>query len=188
MTRTPRSRREALLLRGIDDYDTWPAAEKRSRHVDQGKLCTHWTNHRITCDEYDDMRARAAQRCEICRKPEGEAYFDRLVVDHLDGSGIHIVRGMLCQYCNNTVMGCMDGTRSWGSQSWRLRDRALVYVANSWDLPSAAQWPTVISELDARLRARRYGAKVPAALVDQYSKSWAVLVAPPGVAKNLETK
>ncbi len=61
----------------------------------------HHRIYALTCDEYEALLARAAARCELCRKPAVEEYNGKLVIDHEGRIGNRIaVRGLLCQKCN----------------------------------------------------------------------------------------
>jgi hypothetical protein len=182
VTFIPLTRDQALMARGIDDYERRPLTKTQTRHVKPGSVCTHWLGHRVTCDEYDDMSARAAGHCEICRKPATEEWGHQLVVDHFDGPGLNIVRGLLCRRCNS-VMACMDGNKNWGVPTWSLRDRALIYLANSWDTPTLEQWPALIAEVERRLLRRKYKPNVPADLLERYRIPWPTLLIPTALLK-----
>lgn len=169
---TPITRGQALIARGLLSYETNPSHKSQARHTKPGQVCHHWIRHRVTCDEYDDMHARAAGHCEICGTPETGTPRKRLVVDHFQGGGLHIVRGLLCDYCNNTVMSCMDGTKNWSEQSWRLQNEALSYAANSWHRASEDQWATIAREVAARLNAREYSPRVSAEYKARYALPW----------------
>lgn len=185
MTFIPLTRDQALMARGIEDYERRPPTKTQIRHVKPGSICTHWASHRVTCDEYDDMSARAAGHCEICRKPVGESRGEQLVVDHFDGPGLNIVRGLVCYRCNS-VMACMDGNKNWGEATWSLRDRALIYLVNSWDAPTVEQWPVVIAEVERRMLRRTYKGHVSAELRARYLAPWPTLVIPTALLINHE--
>ena len=132
-----------------------PSAKDQTRHHPEGKLCHHWHEHRLTCDEYDSLRARAAGRCEICGTPEAETGGKRLVVDHFSGGDFYLVRGLLCDRCN-AVMSCLDGRKRWGANQ-RWEPAARVYQAMSWHQPTDEQWQR-IGRIQAAYRRRLYRA------------------------------
>src|SRR4051812_19457719 len=82
-----------------------PSRKTETRHSKAGKTCHHFVYHRLTCDEYDALRERAAGRCEICGTAEADTGGRRLVVDHFHGGKLHLIRGLLCDSCN-VVMSC----------------------------------------------------------------------------------
>ncbi|MBA9005860.1 endonuclease domain-containing protein [Thermomonospora cellulosilytica] len=86
-------------------------------------VCATHTDHKLACEEYDALRARAGDRCEIC----GETSALTLHIDHdrrIDA--IHAVRGLLCAACN-VFMGRVDqGARDWPA--------AEEYERNAWYL------------------------------------------------------
>lgn len=119
-----------------------------TRHHPKGKTCHHFVFHGLTCDEYDALRARANGHCEICGVAEEETRSGYLVVDHCEEQGLHLVRGMLCHYCNNVVMCCFDGRKPWSETSRRWEAKAREYVANSWRkvTPEALAWVAAEAE------------------------------------------
>lgn len=105
-----------------------------TRHHPDGKLCHHFAHHRLTCDEYDALRARAAGRCEICGIAEEHTPRGVLDVDHFEARGVRFTRGLLCRKCNSGVMACIDGRKVWGAnRKWEAKARE--YEANSWEKP-----------------------------------------------------
>lgn len=133
-----------------------PSRRTETRHSVTGKTCHHFEYHRLTCDDYDRLRERAAGRCEICGTPEAETGGKRLVVDHFQGRGVRLIRGLLCDSCN-AVMSCVDGTKRWGANR-RWESKALDYQAASWEQPSPGQLATMLAEQagrSARIYARR---------------------------------
>lgn len=103
-----------------------------TRHHPKGKTCHHFLYHWLTCDEYDALRARADGHCEICGIAEEQTKRGSLVIDHCETQGLHVVRGLLCDFCNTVVMRSFARGRTWGraSEPWDAEARA--YVANSW--------------------------------------------------------
>lgn len=123
-----------------------------TRHHALGKTCHHFQYHRLTCDEYDKLHARAGGQCELCGTAQKETGGKRLVVDHFELDGARFVRGLLCDKCN-AVMSCLDGTKTWGqNRSWETL--ALAYEAKAWQQPTAEQWVRIqaIRERGGRLR------------------------------------
>ena len=59
----------------------------------------------ITSEDYDRLLAHQGGKCAICRKPPGRI---RLAVDHCHRA--KKVRGLLCAYCNNKVIGNLTQT------------------------------------------------------------------------------
>jgi hypothetical protein len=117
-----------------------PSRKDQTRHHPKGKTCHHWQHHWLTCDEYDQLRARAAGACEICRTPEAETGGRRLVIDHFEDrqARLWFIRGLVCDRCN-TVMSCFDGHKPWGANR-RWEAAAREYEARSWQQPSPEQW------------------------------------------------
>lgn len=109
-----------------------PSRKTETRHHPLGKTCHHFIYHGLTCDSYDELRARAGGHCEICGIAEEETRRGSLEVDHCEKQGLHVVRGMLCHYCNNVVMCCLDGKKPWGEASRRWEAKAREYEADSW--------------------------------------------------------
>jgi hypothetical protein len=117
------------------------AAFKRaqSRHSKSGNQCHHFTYHRLTCDQYDGLLARAGGLCEMCKTAESETGGQRLVVDHFQSNQarIRVVRGMVCDACNS-AMSCLDGNKRWGPRRGVLEPQARMYQARVLrDLPLA---------------------------------------------------
>jgi hypothetical protein len=137
-----------------------PRRKDQNRHHPEGKTCHHFHEHGLTCDEFDDLHARAAGRCEICGTPEAETGGKRLVIDHFQdwATRIRIIRGLLCDKCN-VVMSCIDGHKRWGAnRKWETRARE--YQANSWQQPTAEQWELIAAyQLRCGLRVYRNSAR-----------------------------
>jgi hypothetical protein len=103
-----------------------PSRRTENRHTANGSTCHHFQRYGITCNEYDDLRARADGRCEICQRDEEEVPGQTLLIDHVHDSERPVVRGLICARCNS-VMACHDGTKKWGPSSQRLADKARAY-------------------------------------------------------------
>lgn len=101
-----------------------------TRHHPQGKVCHHFARFKLTCNEFDELRERAAGACEICLTPESQTGGSRLVIDHFSSPTECYIRGLLCDRCN-TVMACFDGTKKWG-QNRIWEPAAQRYAESSW--------------------------------------------------------
>ena len=105
-------------------------------HSRAGVLCHHAAQHGMSCEEYNDLRARAGGHCEICGVDEKETWRGYLVVDHFHGkNGASVTRGMPCDWCNQSVMQCLDGLKPWG-ENRAYEEAARAYERNPWDQPS----------------------------------------------------
>jgi hypothetical protein len=123
--------------------DATPSRTTETRHHPEGKTCHHFQYHGLTCDEYDELHARADGHCEICGTPEAETGGRRLVVDHFQdwATRARFIRGLICDKCN-VVMSCVDGHKRWGAnREWK--ERAHAYQANSWQQPTPEQWLSI---------------------------------------------
>lgn len=120
-------------------YNSWVTSlrQTETRHHPEGKTCHHYAYHRLTCDEYDALRARAGGRCEICGTPEEDTPRGYLLIDHFAMKRIRFIRGLICGKCNSGVMPCVDGRKVWGvNRQWEAKARE--YEANSWQKPNEA--------------------------------------------------
>lgn len=111
-------------------------------------LCTHFA-YDLSCAAYDEMRDRAADACEICRTPDGETKRGRLVIDHFQGGGLFIVRGLLCDKCNS-VMSRHDRNAPWGPAPLPWKDEARAYHLNAFGKPS----PDELRRADEHIQSR----------------------------------
>lgn len=129
-----------------------PNRRTETRHHPLGKTCHHFAQHSLTCDQYDELLARASGHCELCSLPEAETGGKRLVVDHFQGGGVYLVRGLICDRCNST-MSCLDENKPWGpKRTWEAA--AWAYEARSWQRPTPEQMALIEAER-ARRRAHR---------------------------------
>lgn len=83
----------------------------------QSYPCSH-RRYLLTCAEYDELRARAQDRCEICRRNAV------LFVDHDWDLGWWAARGLLCRSCN--AKHAVDGMAA------TTDERIHAYLANPW--------------------------------------------------------
>ncbi|WP_434593441.1 endonuclease domain-containing protein [Streptomyces sp. A5-4] len=109
--------------------------------------------HRLTCDEYEAMRDRAQERCEICNRPDRETPRGELVIDHFQGGGAWFVRGLLCDRCNS-VMQRHDGTAPWGPASRPFAAKARAYHLNAFGAPSKETLQLADAAIHSRLERR----------------------------------
>lgn len=105
-------------------------------------VCHHRVIYGLTCDQYEDMRARAAGVCPVCKIDEKDTPRGWLVIDHFHGSyyvpGSAFIRGLICDWCNQSVMQAHDGLKPWGKTNRQYREAAAEYERNSWQEPSEA--------------------------------------------------
>lgn len=74
------------------------------------KQCTH-RGYYLTCAQFDAMRWRADDRCEICGVRAEQVQKRPLYIDHDGrlGNGFDHVRGLLCARCNTRLRWCDNG-------------------------------------------------------------------------------
>lgn len=138
-----------------------PAAVRRTNYGHQMRpdlRCTHAQPcYRLTCDEYDAMRDRAGDRCEICNRLDVETPRGELVIDHFqDEGGPCFVRGLLCDRCNS-VMQRHDGLAHWGPRSRPWAEKARAYHLNAFRRPSEETYRQADEVIRQRAeRLRRY--------------------------------
>lgn len=137
--------------------------------MDHGRCTTH-EFYGLDCTQFEALRERAADACELCRTPGGTTHRTRLRIDHSGASGrgvpldIAKVRGLLCE-ADNTRMGKAESRRT----STNYTEAQIAYVANSfWSNPET--WPNVHPAV-ARVRAavaeaNRASDKLTAAIAD----------------------
>jgi hypothetical protein len=129
-------------------------------HVGPGKLCTHWS-YGVSCDEYDQLRARSGNCCEVCRTPEPETVRGALVIDHYESGDVFFVRGLLCDRCNS-VMARHDRRQVWGEKTRPWAGRAAEYHRNAWGA-TAEQLAAAADQIANRIPwTRRIGGYNPA--------------------------
>lgn len=126
-----------------------PSRRTETRHATPGNACTHFLKFGMTCDEYDQLKARAASRCELCQTPEEKTTRGSLVIDHFEGGGIWFVRGLLCDRCN-AVMSRHDRTATWGPSSLPWAEKAREYHLNAFGEPSPEDFERAEDCIQAR--------------------------------------
>ncbi len=84
----------------------------------------HWNcahrNYRLTCGEFDQLRRRAGDKCEICRSGPMPGPRGMLFIDHDEMKGKWAVRGLLCNTCNSSL----------GLSHFAASRKAQAYLAN----------------------------------------------------------
>ncbi|WP_329368867.1 endonuclease VII domain-containing protein [Streptomyces sp. NBC_00669] len=113
--------------------------------------CLHATVYGLTCAQYEEMRDRAGDCCELCRTPGPETPRGSLVIDHFDGMGVNFVRGLLCDRCN-ALMSRYDGTAPWGPSTEHRKDEAHAYHLAAYGAPSAEDFARANKVLTDRQR------------------------------------
>ncbi|MYX33444.1 MULTISPECIES: endonuclease domain-containing protein [unclassified Streptomyces] len=113
------------------------------------RRCTH-DLYRLSCAQYDAMRDRAQDRCEICGVLDRETPRGQLVIDHFEARGVFFVRGLLCDRCNS-VMQRHDRSAPWGPRSLPFADKARAYHLNAFGEPG----PDRLRRADEAIRNRR---------------------------------
>lgn len=83
-----------------------------------GRPCRH-RSYWLSCEDFDRLRARALDRCEICGTRGSDTGHGELHIDHDPALGDWAVRGLLCSRCN-TSLHRLDS------------DAARAYLANPW--------------------------------------------------------
>jgi len=101
-------------------------------------LCNH-TAYGLTCEDYEAMRDRAQDSCEICGTPDHETKRGQLVIDHFQAKNLFFVRGLLCDRCNS-VMSRHDRTAPWGPATLPFAEKARAYHLNASSHPSAEEF------------------------------------------------
>jgi hypothetical protein len=120
-----------------------------TRHATPGNTCNHFQKYGLTCDEYDQLRARSEGRCELCRTPEVKTVRGALVIDHFEGGGVFFVRGLLCDRCNS-VMSRHDRTAEWGPSSLPWESKAREYHLRAFGCPNPEEFALAEAYIAAR--------------------------------------
>lgn len=124
----PTSKSVALYNSGVNET---PVVRPFNRHVDPSKICHHFQRFDLDCDEYDQLRKRAAGRCEICKTPEEDTTRGRLIIEHYHHGDLWFVRGLVCDKCNR-VMASHDRSIAWGPATRPHAERAAEFHRNAW--------------------------------------------------------
>ncbi|KAB7850161.1 endonuclease domain-containing protein [Streptomyces mobaraensis] len=129
-------------------------------HAPEGKKCHHLHEYGLDCWEYEELRTRANECCEICGVGEGAVYKQLLHIDHCHETGRP--RGLLCPKCN-AVMACYDGRKRWGANR-RWEEKAALYVAlfrmwRAYGRATARMGTTQVDDMIDHIRAtiRKHG-------------------------------
>lgn len=101
--------------------------------------CQHKAYY-LTCDQYDTMRWRSGDRCEICRVRAEEVQKRPLYIDHDGrlGNGQDHVRGLVCARCNHRLSLCDSGRVLPDEAQQRYLDDAWFWA---WLPPQRLQLP-----------------------------------------------
>lgn len=91
------------------------------------KNCHHRALYGLSCAQYDGLRWRSGDRCEICGVRAEEVYRGLLYIDHDNrlGNGWNHVRGLVCSKCNSALRYVDNGFRKPTPAQQR-------YLDNSW--------------------------------------------------------
>jgi len=85
---------------------------KKNYKKDKEKVIARLLKSRygLTFEQYNKILKRQNYECAICGKTEKENK-RRLAVDHSHKT--NFIRGLLCVYCNNKLMGCLCDDRNY---------------------------------------------------------------------------
>jgi len=100
-----------------------------------GKLCQHWEIYRLTCEEFEQLRARSGGRCEICGIAEEDTPRGYLIIEHYHHQDVWFVRGLVCDRCNH-LMACHDRSAVWGPVTRPRAHLAAEFHRNGWGATS----------------------------------------------------
>lgn len=145
---------ERMSLTGM----TWPPSLRTDYGHGSGPsgACLHATVYDLTCAQYEEMRDRARDCCELCSTPGPRTARGALVIDHFEAPGVRFVRGLLCDRCN-ALMARHDGTAPWGPSTQARAEAARRYHLAAYGRPTAEELSradTVIAERTRALAAR----------------------------------
>ncbi|WP_405759520.1 endonuclease VII domain-containing protein [Streptomyces sp. NBC_01420] len=131
-----------------------PAGRRTDYGHDNGNAgtCRHATAYGLTCTQYEAMRDRARDCCELCATPGPETGRGALVIDHFSSKKVSFVRGLLCDRCN-ALMARHDGTAPWGPSTEHRRDEARTYHLAAFAAPTAEQYARADEVIAERCRA-----------------------------------
>jgi hypothetical protein len=90
-----------------------------ARTLPDHEQCVNHRRYRLSCQQYEQLLARAEGICEICRRPLARGPRGKLAIDHCGPQWA--VRGLLCNGCNGLLMD--DNTDFDGAEE---------YLANAW--------------------------------------------------------
>lgn len=114
--------------------------------------CLHATVYGLTCAQYEEMRDRARDCCELCSTPGPRTARGALVIDHFEGVGVRFVRGLLCDRCN-ALMARHDGTAPWGPSTQARAEAARRYHLAAYGRPTAEELSRADAVIEERTRA-----------------------------------
>lgn len=95
-----------------------------------GHSTCHHRIYSLTCEEFDELLARANGRCEKCGAAETDTPIGHLLIDHDSGlgTGWDHVRGMLCSRCNTAFRYVDNGSREPSLEQKRYLDEAWYWT------------------------------------------------------------
>lgn len=108
----------------------------------------HHGIYRLTCEEFDALWQRSGGRCELCGVLETETKRGRLNIDH-DQRSYHLVRGLLCDWCNGVVMRRADEGRA-----KYITEETARYAADPW-IPRGTPVPPPVNIKTTRAYRRK---------------------------------
>src|ERR1700761_6842795 len=112
-----------------------------------GRPCTHRA-YGLSCDEYDALRERAGDLCEICGIAAQDSAHGVMHIDHDPAVGQGAVRGLLCGRCNTGLF--LDAVVPAAERTRYLAAPFHVVLA---DLRECSQVDTARTAAVARVRA-----------------------------------
>lgn len=87
----------------------------------------HHTTYRLECERYEQLLARAKNRCELCGIDAAATPQGKLSIDHDRQLGYGAVRGLVCQQCNAHLGMVERGERA-------TDERTATYMSHAWYL------------------------------------------------------
>jgi hypothetical protein len=93
------------------------------QHDGSRKGCLAHRSYALTCGQYESLRERCGDRCELCGLPGAQSDWAKLAIDHHASVGQWAVRGLLCTGCNTNMRRVPDGDeqlQTFIDQSWFL--------------------------------------------------------------------
>ncbi|CAL9534416.1 endonuclease domain-containing protein [Streptomyces sp. enrichment culture] len=117
-----------------------------------GGSCVHAVTHGLSCAQYEAMRDRAQDCCELCHTPGPDTKRGALVIDHFEGMEVRFVRGLLCDRCN-ALMARHDGMAPWGPSTEHRKNEARAYHLAAFSKPTAEVFARADEVIAERCRA-----------------------------------
>lgn len=101
-----------------------------------GHETCHHVTYLMSCEQFEQLLARAGGRCEMCGIAAEETPRGKLDIDHNGRLGYTAVRGLLCPNCNIHVMLIENGRCA-------MDDRTATYLSHPWHVLSGSHRPEV---------------------------------------------